>query len=393
MTEPANSKYSPYKIVSGIRAAWINLLISLHVFMIALKRYKNPFAAFVNLRKFAEKRTNIQGYETITRFVKCNGKYHFADQIPGFPSKKFDRFFEQELIRIEGNRENKILLNTLIFGITSRCPLQCTHCYDSENINSHEYLKTDDLLLIFEKLKHTGLTHIQFGGGEPISRFNDLLMLITKAKPTMDCWILTSGFGLTPEKARALKEAGLTGASISLDHWDEAAHNTFRNHEKSYFWVREAVKNCRDAGIIVTLAVCATKEFATPENIRKYFKLAKEWEVGFVKILEARKTGRFRGKDVMPDTGQVELLMNFYRQSYYDSTYHRYPILMFPGFDQRQVGCLGSGNRYMYIDSKGDIHACPFCHNPAGNALHNHLPEVILKLRQSGCQVFSLSNF
>jgi hypothetical protein len=47
----------------------------------------------------------------------------------------------------------------------------------------------------------------------------------------------------------------------------------------------------------------------------------------------------------------------------------------------------------MYIDSKGEIHACPFCHGAVGNAIHDNLPDAILKLRQSGCQVFNLSNF
>lgn len=393
MTAIANSKYSPYNIVSGKKTGWISFRLFLHVFMLALKRYKNPITAIRNFKKFADKRTLIQGYEKIPRYVKCGGKYHFADQIPGFPSKTFDRFFEQEIIRIEGNRQQKIMMNTIIYSITSRCMLKCVHCFEWDNIDSQEHLRPEELLVILEKLKLLGLTHIQFGGGEPLVRFNDLLTLIENAKNSMDCWLLTSGFGLTLEKARALKKAGLTGASISLDYWDEDAHNAFRNHEKSYFWVYQAVKNCQEAGIIVCLTLCATKQFATTENIRKYYELARDWGAGFIKILEARKTGRFRGKDVMLKAEQVQMLMNFYRQSYSDKSFHNYPIVMFPGFDQRQVGCLGAGNRYMYIDSKGEIHACPFCHGAVGNAIHDNLPDAILKLRQSGCQVFNLSNF
>ncbi len=64
---------------------------------------------------------------------------------------------------------------------------------------------------------------------------------------------------------------------------------------------------------------------------------------------------------------------------------------MFPGFGQRQVGCLGAGNRYMYIDSKGDIHACPFCQGAAGNALNDSLEEAIARLKKNGCHMFELS--
>lgn len=383
----------PCTIINGNKAAWVSKRLFLSIFLQALKTKNNPLAVIKNFKKFAEKRTKIQGYSKITRFVLSGQKYHFADQIPGFPSGTFNRFFEAELKRIEGNRERKIMMNTVIYSITSRCPLNCTHCFEWDNLSSQEHLKPDQLITILEKLKSLGLTHIQFGGGEPLARFDDLLVLIKKAKTNMDCWLLTSGFGLTLEKALELKKAGLTGASISLDHWEETAHNTFRNHGKSFYWVKEAVQNCHRAGIIVSLALCATKEFTTQENILKYYELAKEWNVGFIKILEARKVGRFTGKDVTLTPEQIKIFTDFYLQSYNDDRFRTWPIVMFPGFDQRQVGCLGAGNRYMYIDSKGDIHACPFCQNPVGNALDVTFESAIKKLRNNGCQKFPLSSF
>lgn len=384
---------NPCTIINGNKAAWVNKRLFLSIFMHALKAKKNPLTVIRNLKKFAEKRAKIQGYSKITRFVKSGQKYHFAEQIPGFPSGTFNRFFEAELKRVEGNKERKIMMNTIIFSITNRCPLKCAHCFEWDNLSSHEHLKPGQLITVLEKLKSLGLTHIQFGGGEPLARFDDLLVLIKKAKTNMDCWLLTSGFGLTLEKALELKKAGLTGANISLDHWEETAHNTFRHHGKSFYWVKEAVQNCHRAGIIVSLALCATKEFTTQENILKYYELAKAWNVGFMKILEARKVGRFTGKDVTLSSEQIEMLTNFYLKSYSDDKFRNWPIVMFPGFDQRQVGCLGAGNRYLYIDSKGEIHACPFCQNPVGNALDISFENAIKKLRNNGCQKFPLSSF
>ncbi len=383
----------PSRIINGSRAGIISTKLFLNVFLHALRSSRNPFKVISELNTFSKKRTKIQGYSKINRYLKHEGKYHFADQIPGFPSGTFRRFFEAELTRVRGNPEQRILMNTLIFSITSRCPLNCTHCFESENIASKEHLQLDDLLVIMEKLKVLNLTHIQFGGGEPLSRFDDLLRLISNAKSDMDCWLLTSGYGLTLEKARKLKKAGLTGASISLDHWDENKHNLFRNNTKSFQWVQEAVKNCHQAGIIVNLALCATKEFTTADNILKYYELAKEWKVGFIKILEARKVGRFKGKDVTISQGQIEMLRNFYLETYTDKKFSTYPIVMFPGFDQRQVGCLGAGNRYMYIDSKGELHACPFCQGSVGNVLKIPLTTAVERLRSNACQVFPVSTF
>ena len=382
-----------YQLIGGHKAQWASFRLFFDILLLAFRHAKNPVTALRNFRKVADIRARIQGFTRITRYVKSENKYYFAEHIPGWPSKKFKKFFKAELTRAEGNRKKEILMNTVIFSITGRCPLRCTHCFDWDNLQADEHLKTEELVIILDKLKPVGITNIQFGGGEPLARFDDLLLLIERAKEDMDCWILTSGFGFTAEKAVRLKKAGLTGASISLDHWEENAHNQFRNNDKSFFWVREAVKNCREAGILVTLAFCATKQFVNAENISEYYALAREWGAGYIKILEARKTGRFRGKDVMPDQTQIGLLTNFYLQSYHDLKFADYPIVMYPGFDQRQTGCLGAGNRYMYVDSRGEIHSCPFCHGSAGNALTDEIPAVLDKLKKQGCHLFALSKY
>jgi MoaA/NifB/PqqE/SkfB family radical SAM enzyme len=384
---------APFRMVSGFRADMVSLRMILNMFSLARKHTGNPVKAANDIRKFSVKRKTIQGYGRIPRFIEHEGRYYFAEHIPGYPSSNFNSFMEGELLRIYGNPQGRPLLNTIIYSITSKCSLRCSHCFDWENIGSEEYLDSGELMLILEKLKTTGLTHIQFGGGEPLLRSGDLLNLIREAKGTMDCWLLTSGFGLTPDVASELKNAGLTGASISLDHWKEEEHNHFRHNPESFRWVREAVKNCREAGILVTLAFCATSHFVTRENVMKYLELAKDWGAGFVKILEARQTGRFRGKDIMLSPEQVDLLTSIYLDSCIKPSFSDYPIVMYPGFDQRQTGCLGAGNRYMYIDSKGEIHSCPFCHGSVGNAVSDPLIESIKRLRSQGCRIIHTSDY
>ena len=387
------SSTAPFKMVSGFRADLISLRLILNMYFLSLKHAKNPVKAADDLRKFSVKRKTIQGYGRIPRFIGHEGKYYFAEHIPGYPSRNFDSFMEGELLRINGNPTGRPLLNTIIYSITSKCSLRCSHCFDWDNIGPEEHLGSGDLMLILEKLKTTGLTHIQFGGGEPLLRKGDLIKLIQEARKTMDCWLLTSGFGLTADVAMELKNAGLTGASISLDHWDGDEHNRFRHHPESFSWVRDAVKNCREAGILVTLAFCATRQFVTRENVMQYLELAKEWGAGFVKILEARQTGRFRGQDIMLLPSQVDLLTSVYLDSCLNPAFRDYPIVMYPGFDQRQTGCLGAGNRYMYIDSKGEIHSCPFCHGSVGNAVSDPLTESINKLRIQGCRIIHTSDY
>ena len=381
----------PAQIISGTRAKWIRLRLLANILLVALFHESDPIRAIRSFKTIRDKRKKIQGLPRITRFVKRADRYFWAENIPGWPSENLDAFIKGELIRSSSDGKRKVPLHTLIFAITSRCGLQCTHCYDWDNLQAKERLETGDLMKILDELKSLGMSHIQFSGGEPLARFDDLVTLTEKARSSMDCWILTSGFGLTREKAFRLKQAGLTGAIISLDHWDETAHNNFRNNGKSYHWVYEAAKNCREEGIIVSLSLCATKEFVSEENLYQYLELAKNWGAGFVRVLEPKKTGRYRGQDIMLGTEQVDLLERFYLQTNLNKAYRRYPIVMYPGYHQRSAGCFGAGNRYMYIDSKGDIHACPFCQGAAGNVLNGSLDDVVKKLRVTGCHEYSLN--
>jgi MoaA/NifB/PqqE/SkfB family radical SAM enzyme len=374
-------------MIKGIRAKWIRFRLRLFILATAISNGANPIQGYRQAKALREKRKKIHGLPDISRFVKVQNRFYWSENIPGWPSKALEVFIRNELNR-GVNTPVASPLQTAIFAITSRCGLRCKHCYEWDNLDAEEHLGTAELMTILYKFQQTGLTHIQFSGGEPLARFDDLITLISRAQETMDCWILTSGYGLTPEKAVQLKNAGLTGAIISLDHWDETAHSEFRNNPRSFYWVREAAKNCREADILVSLSLCATREFTNQTNLYNYLELARQWGASFIRVLEPRSTGRFKGKDVMLNPESIRLLEDFFQKTNRDKEWEDYPIVMYPGFHQRKVGCFGAGDRYLYVDSKGDVHACPFCQHAVANAVTDSLPDALSLLRKKGCHEF-----
>lgn len=350
----------------------------------------NPFSGVKTLRKVLKKRGTVQGLPGVIKYYKAGRRYFFSENIPGWPSAAFNGFFRGEILR-SLDLHKRTPLSTIIFAITSRCRLGCLHCYEWNNISHADKLTHENLKEIICKIKEYGVNHIQLSGGEPLERFNDLTELIRFSGKGADLWLLTSGFGLTLEKALELRNAGLTGADISLDHWEEGEHNRSRNNSKSFYWVREAVKNCRKAGIATTLSLCAFRSFVTSENLLKYAGLAKEWGVGFIRVLEPREAGRYKGKDIELQKEQTDLLEVFFRDFNTSEKFIGYPIITYPGYNQRRMGCFGAGNRYLYIDSLGDIHACPFCQKSAGNALSETLENAVSILKNYGCQKFKLN--
>src|SRR5512133_1968804 len=238
------------KIVSGFRAQIVRFLIRITVFRIILVQLRSPLKALRVLKGINKRRARIFGTSYIRRYVFSRGKYYFADTIPGWPSRSFTSFIKAETDRSIKKETGRLPLHTVIFAITNRCYLRCSHCFEWQNISSKDALSSDQLGHIMQKLYQLKVHHIQLSGGEPLARFNDLLGIVESAPDGVDFWILTSGYGLTAEKARQLKEAGLVGADISLDHWDERLHNEFRRNDKSFYWAREAVMNCGNSGII-----------------------------------------------------------------------------------------------------------------------------------------------
>jgi MoaA/NifB/PqqE/SkfB family radical SAM enzyme len=378
------------KIITGWKARLIRFRITVHILRCAAEESGSLVRGLNLVKKIRNNRTRFKGVKDNIKFVHEDGRYFISENFPGWPSSAFTGFIRGEIRRIlsPGSEKN---LTTVIFAITSKCRLGCRHCYEWNNISVNDKLSYPELATILHKLKATGVSHIQLSGGEPLERFDDLLKIISEAGKDCETWILTSGFGLTFDKAVQLKNAGLTGADISLDSWDEKEHNNTRNNHESFFWAGEAVRNCRKAGLLTSLSLCAANTFVSQTNLVNYAELAREWNVGIIRLLDPREAGRFKGKNIELSEMQTEILETFYLNMVTRKEYSDYPIVTYPGYHQRRSGCGGAGDRYIYIDSAGEIHACPFCQRSAGNALDTGIEEAIDILLDFGCHKFDMS--
>jgi MoaA/NifB/PqqE/SkfB family radical SAM enzyme len=359
----------------------------------ALRFYKDPFKAIRSLKLQIRKRVAFSGDTRLPNFFYGNGRCFFDPNIPGWPSASFNKFIINELNNSLPFKNGHSRLTTIIFSITKKCPLKCLHCFEWDRLDSSESLNSADIKNILRTFQEYGVSNVQIGGGEPMSRYEDLISLLQGADSATDFWLLTSGYNLTLERARQLKKSGLTGVRISLDHWDKDKHNTFRGSNKSFDWAVEAGENCRKAGLVMGLSLCITKEFLTEDNLNKYLQFAEEMHAAFIFLLEPRETGHFKNQEVTLSENEVNVIESFYLNSISSSKYKDFPLIFYPGYHQRKLGCFGAGIRYLYIDSEGSVHACPFCQSKQGNILTDDLAEIIQKLKAEGCQMFVTDEF
>jgi MoaA/NifB/PqqE/SkfB family radical SAM enzyme len=375
-------------LISGWRKKFVVLSFRLTIIGIAIKSYTNPWHwIYVPLTLIKLRRKNI-GQHYLNKLAYVDKRYYWGLYTPGWNGIPFRRFIASEMNHVVPVKQSVNRFINAYVAITKKCSLQCEHCYEWENLNKKEVLSPEQLKSIVAKLQQRGVSQIHFSGGEPLLKMDLLIDVLNSAKKETDFWVLTSGFKLTLDNAKKLKRAGLNGVMISLDHYEPEKHNQFRGFKEAYYWVEKAVQNAIDNQLVVALSLCATREFTTIENLITYANLAKKMGVSFVQILEPKAVGHYSGKDVSLSNDQISLLENFYLEMNYDSKYKEYPLISYHGYYQRKQGCYGAGNRSLYIDTDGDLNACPFCQSKTGNVLDEDFDNSISNLQKLGCQQY-----
>lgn len=141
----------------------------------------------------------------------------------------------------------------VVWNCTRRCNLHCVHCYAQagEKENSKELTTTEGKRLI-DDLANFGVPVLLFSGGEPLLR-HDLPSLAAYAvSKRIRVVISTNGTLITREKAKELKEAGVSYVGISLDGLRET-NDDFRGVKGSFDAAIAGIRWCKAAGLKVGL--------------------------------------------------------------------------------------------------------------------------------------------
>ncbi len=178
----------------------------------------------------------------------------------------------------------------VVWNMTRRCNLKCVHCY-AQAVDEHgkDEIDTNQAKVIIKDLAEFGAPVLLFSGGEPMVR-KDLPELASYAvEQGMRAVISTNGTLITKEKAKVLKDIGLSYVGISLDGGEEI-HDKFRGVQGAYRKALEGVANCRDEGLKVGLRFTINRRNAA--EVPKIFQVMRETGVPRVCFYHLVYSGR-----------------------------------------------------------------------------------------------------
>lgn len=355
----------PNAAVTPLLRHFIWLCIKIRILFITVVTVKKPALSWKIFKQLIAIRKKTWGTK-MKKMYRINGKYYFNLYTPGWPSRAYDELVINEIKRHAFPLAVVDKLSFIFLAVTRKCPMRCEHCFEWENLNKKETFTKDELKEIVDIYQQQGVLQIHFSGGEPMVRAHDLIDVIKYAKNKSECYVVTSGFNLTTENAFFLKEAGCKGVVVSIDHYIPALHNSFRKHPGIFAMAVQGVRASLNAGMVTAISVCITRDFIDGGHLIPYLEFARDLGVHFVQLLEPKNVGHYADKDVLLEEEQVEQLEEFFTTVNHNKAYENYPTIMYHGYHQRRIGCY-SGSRSVYIDSAGDVHACPFCHTASYN--------------------------
>ncbi|MFB6301242.1 MAG: TIGR04347 family pseudo-SAM/SPASM protein [Haloferacaceae archaeon] len=150
----------------------------------------------------------------------------------------------------------------VVWNTTKQCNLRCEHCYAAATREpAPGELSTAEGKGLLDDLAAYDVPVVLFSGGEPLAR-DDLVDLIGYAadrgvRPVLS----TNGTLLTPERAAALRDAGLAYAGVSVDGLRER-NDAFRGREGAFDAAVRGIEACLDAGLKTGLRYTITERTA-----------------------------------------------------------------------------------------------------------------------------------
>lgn len=238
-------------------------------------------------------------------------------------------------------------LKDLRISVTDRCNFRCVYCMPKQIFGAdYPFLKREELLT-FEEIDRLarifvtlGVEKIRLTGGEPLIRREvEILIELLARIPGIDLTMTTNG-SLLPQKAGALKKAGLKRISVSLDSLD---NDVFAEMNGVGYPVERVLEGIEAAHAVGLMPIKINMVVKCGLNDRSILLMASHFRdsghiLRFIEYMDVGGTNGWRFDEVVPASEIIAIV---------DS---KYPLEMIEPDYRGEVA-----RRYRYKDGGGEI--------------------------------------
>ena len=318
-------------------------------------------------------------YLSREKVVPFGDRHVISTHFPPLPSPAFDNL-ARNFERIGSVEDRRI--HSVTLAVTNRCNYRCWHCY---NAGRHEDdLPLADLRRVAEKLQDLGTVMVALSGGEPLLR--DDLEEIARCFDESTCLTLnTTGDGLTPERAEALRESGVFAVGISLDSMVPAEHDRLRGVVGASDTALQALELVGAAGMYPYIVSVASHEFLEPDHFWRFVDFAARIGAREVHLLEPSATGRLAGRsEVLLRHADRERILQYQEEA---AQRDDLPIVSsFAYLESPEAFGCGAGLSHLYIDGAGEVCPCQLVPLSFGNVTREPLNDILGRMACHFCK-------
>ncbi|HEY9194086.1 MAG TPA: GTP 3',8-cyclase MoaA [Methyloversatilis sp.] len=143
----------------------------------------------------------------------------------------------------------------LRISVTDRCNFRCIYCMPKSVFDKDYPYLARSALLSFEEIERIarlfvahGVNKLRITGGEPLLRKNVEQLIERLARLPVEITLTTNGV-LLPQKARALRDAGLSRVTVSLDAMDDPTFRLMNDVDVPVGQVLDGIEAAHAAGL------------------------------------------------------------------------------------------------------------------------------------------------
>ncbi len=278
----------------------------------------------------------------------------------------------------------------MTMAITYKCQCDCLHCsshiYKEEVDHNKSALSLEEMKIAIKQSIDLGTTCVILTGGEPLlhKKIYELINAVDKNKSI--CTIFTNGEYLTESVVQKLKEAGIFGVFVSLDHPDPKEHNQHRKRKDLFEKAVQGIKLCQKKGIVTGISTFTTKEKMLNGELDIMMNLGKKLDVLEVFVFDIIATGKLENEpSCMLNANDINALKEFRKKYNLKPEYPRiihqtmFTSIAYPCAAE---GCPG-GVAQIHIRGNGDVCPCDFTPLSFGNIRQRPLSEIWQSIRES----------